>query len=94
MAAKYLETMLTDSVRRAEEAYYGRAGKIVDPPPRNPLGEPEKDFIAARDSFYQGTVSETGWPYIQHRGDNRWFDGSLSGSCWREVYSINGGQCR
>lgn len=68
MAAKYLETMLTDSVRRAEEAYYGRAGKIVDPPPRNPLGEPEKDFIAARDSFYLGTVSETGWPYIQHRG--------------------------
>jgi predicted pyridoxine 5'-phosphate oxidase superfamily flavin-nucleotide-binding protein len=68
MAAKYLETMLTDSVRRAEIAYYGRAGKIVDPPPRNPLGAPETDFIAARDSFYLGTVTETGWPYIQHRG--------------------------
>jgi len=68
MAAKYLETMLTDSVRRAEETYYGRSGKIVDAPPRNPLGEPETDFIAARDSFYLGTVSETGWPYIQHRG--------------------------
>ena len=25
-------------------------------------------FIAARDSFYMATVSETGWPYIQHRG--------------------------
>ena len=25
-------------------------------------------FIRARDSFYMATVSETGWPYIQHRG--------------------------
>jgi len=24
--------------------------------------------IAARDSFYLGTISESGWPYIQHRG--------------------------
>ena len=30
--------------------------------------EAEADFIAARDSFYMATVSETGWPYIQHRG--------------------------
>ncbi len=30
--------------------------------------EPETGFIAARDSFYMATVSETGWPYIQHRG--------------------------
>lgn len=28
----------------------------------------EAQFIAARDSFYMATVSETGWPYIQHRG--------------------------
>lgn len=26
------------------------------------------EFIAGRDSFYLATVSETGWPYIQHRG--------------------------
>lgn len=32
------------------------------------LGATEADFIAARDSFYMATVSETGWPYIQHRG--------------------------
>ena len=32
------------------------------------LGAREADFIAARDSFYMATVSETGWPYIQHRG--------------------------
>ena len=28
----------------------------------------EMAFIADRDSFYMATVSETGWPYIQHRG--------------------------
>jgi predicted pyridoxine 5'-phosphate oxidase superfamily flavin-nucleotide-binding protein len=28
----------------------------------------EVDFIASRDSFYMATVSETGWPYVQHRG--------------------------
>ena len=28
----------------------------------------EAAFIAARDSVYMATVSETGWPYVQHRG--------------------------
>ncbi|OYY76417.1 MAG: pyridoxamine 5-phosphate oxidase [Sphingomonas sp. 28-62-20] len=28
----------------------------------------EEAFIAQRDSFYMATVSETGWPYVQHRG--------------------------
>lgn len=35
---------------------------------RDTLGEREREFIEARDSFYQATVSETGWPYVQHRG--------------------------
>jgi hypothetical protein len=30
-------------------------------------------FIANRDSFYMATVSETGWPYVQHRGGPRGF---------------------
>jgi predicted pyridoxine 5'-phosphate oxidase superfamily flavin-nucleotide-binding protein len=30
--------------------------------------EAETRFIAARDSFYMATVSQTGWPYVQHRG--------------------------
>ncbi|OYV00881.1 MAG: pyridoxamine 5-phosphate oxidase [Burkholderiales bacterium PBB5] len=29
---------------------------------------PEADFIAERDGFYQATVSESGWPYVQFRG--------------------------
>ncbi len=32
------------------------------------LGDAEQTFIAGRDSFYQATVSQTGWPYVQHRG--------------------------
>jgi hypothetical protein len=28
----------------------------------------EAAFIAARDSFYIASVSQTGWPYVQHRG--------------------------
>src|SRR5215468_3976800 len=33
----------------------------------------ELEFIAERDSFYMATVSETGWPYVQHRGGPRGF---------------------
>jgi predicted pyridoxine 5'-phosphate oxidase superfamily flavin-nucleotide-binding protein len=33
----------------------------------------EAVFIAQRESFYMATVSETGWPYIQHRGGPRGF---------------------
>jgi hypothetical protein len=34
----------------------------------NELGSDESDFIVARDSFYMASVSETNWPYVQHRG--------------------------
>lgn len=33
----------------------------------------EAAFIVQRDSFYMATVSETGWPYVQHRGGPRGF---------------------
>jgi predicted pyridoxine 5'-phosphate oxidase superfamily flavin-nucleotide-binding protein len=32
------------------------------------LSPRETAFIAARDSFYLASVSQTGWPYVQHRG--------------------------
>jgi predicted pyridoxine 5'-phosphate oxidase superfamily flavin-nucleotide-binding protein len=34
----------------------------------NRFTEAEAAFIANRDSFYMATVSQTGWPYVQHRG--------------------------
>jgi predicted pyridoxine 5'-phosphate oxidase superfamily flavin-nucleotide-binding protein len=35
--------------------------------------ENEAAFIAERDSVYMATVSETGWPYVQHRGGQKGF---------------------
>ena len=32
------------------------------------LTDREMEFIAERDGFYQATVGETGWPYVQFRG--------------------------
>jgi hypothetical protein len=32
------------------------------------LSERETEFITERDGFYQATVGETGWPYVQFRG--------------------------
>lgn len=32
------------------------------------LGQREAAFLSARDGFFQATVSETGWPYVQFRG--------------------------
>ena len=37
------------------------------------IGPTEKAFIQARDGFYQATVSETGWPYVQYRGGSAGF---------------------
>ncbi|TKB60589.1 MAG: pyridoxamine 5'-phosphate oxidase family protein [Nitrospira sp.] len=73
MATKYLDLTFTESVCRAQEQYYGRAGKIADAPERDPLGQAEAEFIASRDSFYVGSISESGWPYIQHRGGSQGF---------------------
>ena len=35
---------------------------------RDKLTEREITFIESRDHFFQASVSETGWPYVQHRG--------------------------
>ncbi len=68
MATKYLDLMFTDAVWRAQTQYYGQAGRIMGAPDRDPLGQAEAEFIATRDSFYLGSISESGWPYVQHRG--------------------------
>lgn len=68
MAMKYLDLAMTESVCRAQRKYYGHAATISEAPTRDLLSEAEVEFIAARDSFYLGTISESGWPYIQHRG--------------------------
>ena len=60
--------MLTPAVLAAQEQYYGRRATVTDAPEFDPLTDEEREFIAARDSFYMATITETGWPYVQHRG--------------------------
>ena len=42
-------------------------------PAGSTLGPAEQDFLQRRDSFYMASVSETGWPYVQHRGGHKGF---------------------
>jgi len=35
---------------------------------RDQLSGREMEFLASADHFFQATVGETGWPYVQHRG--------------------------
>lgn len=37
------------------------------------FSEFEREFLAARDSFYWATIGATGWPYVQHRGGPKGF---------------------
>lgn len=68
MADKYLDVAYTDSVRAAQAHYYGAAQAVPPAADHDAFGDAETAFVHARDSFYLGTVGETGWPYIQHRG--------------------------
>ena len=68
MAKKYLEVTVTPAVAEAQKRYFGRSPRVEAGSDRDSLGPDEIAFISARDSFYMATVSETGWPYLQHRG--------------------------
>jgi len=71
MAHKFAEIAFTRTVKQVQEQMGSRSGysSIETGPDRNHLlRDRERSFIEARDSFYIASVSETGWPYIQHRG--------------------------
>ncbi len=72
MPRAFSELTFTPAVRAHQERM-GSArsyAKFLDSGPQKGhlIGVAEKAFIQARDSFYQSTVSETGWPYVQFRG--------------------------
>ena len=76
MVMAFSEIMFTPSVKAAQSLYGSREKNSrfeVAEDTRNELTEHEAQFIAERDSFYQATVSETGWPYVQHRGGPKGF---------------------
>jgi len=65
----FTPTVRAEQERRGSRAAYaaitaGGEGEAL----ADVLSQRELLFIEARDSFYLATVSETGWPYVQHRG--------------------------
>ncbi|MFF8729205.1 pyridoxamine 5'-phosphate oxidase family protein [Streptomyces sp. NPDC015171] len=70
--SRYAHVAFTDDVRRVQEERGSAAAMErllgTDAGRADRLGPAEAGFIGARDGFYLGTVSETGWPYIQFRG--------------------------
>lgn len=77
MARAFAEIAFTSGVV-AEQARQGSAASYAkflgdEAEPRDRLGPAEAAYIAQRDGFYQATVSETGWPYVQFRGGPRGF---------------------
>jgi uncharacterized protein len=78
MPHAFADIAFTPSVKAAQQRDGSRAGharNFEDDAEvfNDRLGEAEADFIAAQRSFYMATVSETGWPYLQHRGGPRGF---------------------
>jgi predicted pyridoxine 5'-phosphate oxidase superfamily flavin-nucleotide-binding protein len=75
MSYGFLDIAITPSVRAAQaEMGADRLWTDVqDDRAFDRFTEAEAAFIADRDSFYMATVSETGWPYMQHRGGPRGF---------------------
>jgi predicted pyridoxine 5'-phosphate oxidase superfamily flavin-nucleotide-binding protein len=72
MPRRYNDLAFTPHVKALQERRGSRgayARQTQDAPDiADALGPDEREFIEARDSFYLSTVTETGWPYVQHRG--------------------------
>jgi predicted pyridoxine 5'-phosphate oxidase superfamily flavin-nucleotide-binding protein len=72
MARAFAEIAFTPAVRAAQQRQGSAAmyDRMLAPEAdrANLLGPDEAAFVEARDGFYQATVSETGWPYVQFRG--------------------------
>ena len=76
MSRRFQELAFTPLVKKHQEEHgsrpqYGRMEQSA--PMEDTLGPAEQDFIQRRDSFYMASVSETGWPYVQHRGGPKGF---------------------
>jgi predicted pyridoxine 5'-phosphate oxidase superfamily flavin-nucleotide-binding protein len=73
MGYDYLDILSTPLVRAAQDANgSGSAYSRMQKASRR-FAENETGFIAAADSFYIASHSESGWPYVQHRGGPKGF---------------------
>ncbi len=77
----YAELMFTPAVAAAQEDAGTRALYAEKYPARTKpeLGPEERAFLESRSTIYMATVSETGWPYVQHRGGPKGFLKVLDG---------------
>ena len=75
MTSHFLSMVFTPAVKAAQRALGSRDAYVSHDgaTQADGLTKNETAFIAARDSFYLATVSETGWPYLQHRGGPKGF---------------------
>lgn len=82
MATAFAEIAFTPSVKAAQSLYGSREAnsrlEMADGSGIE-LSALEIEFIKERDSFYLASVSETGWPYVQHRGGPKGFLKVLDG---------------
>jgi uncharacterized protein len=74
MTQRFFDLLFTPAVqaeqvcRGSRARYAALSTRRSDGTLADVLEERELAFIEARDSFYIASVSETGWPYVQHRG--------------------------
>jgi hypothetical protein len=71
MGRRFHELTFTPLVQQEQQKHgsreqYARADQAAKP--GDAIGPQEEAFLLARDSFYMASVSEAGWPYVQHRG--------------------------
>lgn len=82
MGAGYAKTMFSAAAKQLQRQHGSKAqyerlaerGEIDEA-----LGPFEREFIGLRDSFYIASVTENGWPYMQHRGGPKGFLRVLDG---------------
>ena len=72
MPLAFADIAFTPSVQ-AEQAKFGSVNTYAqflsdDRWGGDQIGPNEAEFLAERDGFFQASVSETGWPYVQFRG--------------------------
>jgi hypothetical protein len=78
MSHAFANIAFTSAVRAAQvqdgsRTQYARAFEAGEEVRNSELGPEEATFIQAQRSFFMASVSETGWPYVQHRGGDQGF---------------------
>jgi predicted pyridoxine 5'-phosphate oxidase superfamily flavin-nucleotide-binding protein len=71
----YEQIAFTDAVQKLQKQHGSRTvyARIENNNGEEGFTEAEVNFISSRDSFYMASISQSGYPYIQHRGGPKGF---------------------